>query len=208
MAPSWTVPVDEATGFVVGSPLWNQLLGASGDLMVLAAVAQDATLVDIVSSVTETDLIGVAATGVSIPGGTLQSASKLRITLLADLLNNTGGVHGGTIKLYWGGNGIAAELLGISSGANRHTVTAELFIVQEAATNLAGMMGVVAGYPGAGTAAVPALLPTPNVTRGWSDFTVDGTVAQNLRVTWTPDLNSASLEFRKRNIAVEKVGNA
>lgn len=207
MAPSWTVPVDEVTGFVVGSTLWNQLLGASGDLMMLAAVAQDAALVDIVSSVTETDLIGTQGSGITVPGGTMQSASKLRITLVADLLNNTGVAHGGTFKLYWGGNVSTSNLTTVAASANRYLVTGEFFVVEEAATNLAGLGGWAQALSN-NSAPVPWQMPGANATRGWSDYTVDGTVNQALRLTFTPDANSASLEFRKRLVTVEKVGNA
>src|SRR5581483_2476398 len=45
-------------------------------------VARDTSLVDVVSSTTETDLIGASGTGVAIPGGLLGTSRKLHIRMI------------------------------------------------------------------------------------------------------------------------------
>jgi hypothetical protein len=165
-------------------------------------VARDTSLVDIVSSTTETDLIGAAGTGVAIPGGLLGTSRKLHIRMIGDMLLNTGSVNG-VLRVYYGAASIASDQLKISvATANRNCVMLDAVIAAIAATNAQALQGVALMQ---GASVVPASLPASNTTKGWADGAVDSTAAQNLRVTIQLSASSANLEFRKRYISVEVI---
>jgi hypothetical protein len=177
-----------------------ELVGVDYLNEVVRAHWRDTTLVDLVSSITETDLIGVAGTGIAIPANTLGTQRVLRISILGDLFNNSGvNGDGVTFKVYYGGSSVAAGLLTQTAGTNRGSVYAQLFVSAEGATNAQA----VEGFAWNDINYVP--LPAVNATKGWTDLAIDDTVAQNLRVTATLNANLSTLEFRKRILLVEVV---
>ena len=181
----------------------GELVGVDYLNEVARAHWRDTTLVDIVSSVTETDLIGVAGTGVAIPANTLGTQRKLRIGVLADILNNTGVNNNGvTFKVYYGGSAVASAIYVSSpSGGNRHMLVGAFEVSAEGATNAQAVSGY-AMIPDLGNASP---LPAVNTTKGWTDLAIDSTASQNLRVTATLNTSGASLELRKRICIVEVV---
>ena len=167
-------------------------------------VVRDASLVDIVSSTTETDLIGVAGTGIALPGGMLGTSRKFSITLNSDFLANVSGTV--TFRVYYGSASMASDAIGVSTpAATRRSIVLNADIAADGATNTQMLQGITHLTFFGGNGYSPFGLPASNATKGWVDGTVDSTVAQNLRVTAQLSASSASLEFRKRYIEVEVI---
>lgn len=186
----------------------GELVGVDYLNEVARAHWRNTTLIDLVSSTTETDLIGTAGTGISIPANTLGTQRKLRITTIYDVMNN--GVTNPTLtfKLYYGGTnvGIWSPTIANFGAANHLAGFNILELVAQGATNsqrvggfIAPATGNVPGFQtftGGGPSAQAIITNT---------VTVDSTLAQNLRVTATWSASSANLEARFYDSIVEAV---
>jgi len=173
----------------------------------LAAPQKYTSLIDVVSSTTETDILQSA--GYSIPGNTLGANGMVRVTITGDHLNNSGGGSTLTFRIYFGGTKIYETSLSISSGVTRNPADIHFLLHNRGATNSQWMGGALVlsrqispGAVGEGDALTaggswggPFALAT--------DPAKDTTAAQTLRVTIQHSVNSANTSFRAYGSLIE-----
>jgi hypothetical protein len=159
-------------------------------------IFRDTTAVTIASSVAETDILGTASTGISIPGGLLSTNRKLRLWIFWDRLNNSGVGALYTAKMYYGGTSWSAAAGNYATSGN-HAFGLSLFeLMNTGATGAQVVAGAFDLSQGLG--------PFP-VAGGSNVGSVDSTVAQNFRLTMTLGASAATLTFKKISCIVEVV---
>lgn len=197
-APSWATPaLSDLSGYPADAAKVPRGDGSWGVLATYSKV----TAKDVVSSVTETDLLNGEIT---IAASQLTAGKMLRAWLFGDALKNTGSTTGPPqLKLKLG----AATLLDtgasggvwISTGINNATRTAWTIEVEiiglTSATQRARMTlresGVSTAVTGTGSSIVPG-----NEWEGTNSGAVDMTASQALVVSATNPANSASYSWR------------
>ena len=91
----------------------------------LAAPQKYGTLIDVVSSAAETDILQAA--GYQIPGGTLGTLGAVRATIIGDYLNNTGGLASGRLRIYLGATTMFdSGAVNFAASANRQPVSSAM----------------------------------------------------------------------------------
>lgn len=112
-------------------------------------LVRGSTVVDVVNTVTETAIFTT-----SIPGNLLLTTLGLRLKLIGDYLNNSGGASNLEIKVKYGATTIFdTGVISMSAGATRRVVDLEFMMVAQNATNAQvskgtlqiGATGTVAG---------------------------------------------------------------
>lgn len=171
--------------------------------------AKYSTLVDIVSSVTETDILQAA--GVTIAANALGANGDARVILHGDYLNNTGGTTTLRLKVYWDGVAVIDTNVSfaVSASAVRRTFRLELLLSNLGATNAQFISGLgVLGGATIGSGGFDKLDATGNdgqyidiASNG--THAVDTTLAKVLRVTATLGSSAATHELRVRKSLVE-----
>lgn len=203
--PAWgSLPIasisgypSDATKFVRGDGTWQTVPGY------LAAPQKYNTLIDIVSSTTETDILQAA--GYSIPGNTLGPNGRVRVRIDGDYLNNTGGNAGSTPRIYWGGTKIMdIGTILRNSFTPRAPYYMEFEIFNNGLTNQQFMTG---RYEyGNGTATTTGIGSNSLASQSFASsgvLTVDTTSAAILRVTEQLSVSNAAHEMRVRSSVIE-----
>jgi hypothetical protein len=126
------------------------------DAFVGGSLGRVAGTYDLVNSTTESSLIsGAAASGTSgfkVPGNTLGLMGAVRLTLIADYLNNTGGAQTCTIKIKFGGTVFYGDAVGgITASATRYPVPITVVLANLDATNSNFLQGTAPAWGGAPT---------------------------------------------------------
>jgi hypothetical protein len=169
------------------------------------------SLIDIVSSTTETDLFGTQGSGIQISAGALSSIRKIRFEVDGDFIGNSTS-QGFTLRLYFGGTKLwdsglfsnnftsakragmfiegAIAMLGATNSEHAR-VAVQLGQVSGAATTGDGVIALAANVNGIGITDTPAA--------------IDETVAQYLRLTAQLNISSSGLEMRVRYASLEAV---
>ena len=150
--------------------------------------------VDVVSSTTETSVFSF-----TIPANTIGANGWLRLTLNADIFNNTGGARNFRVRLYFGGTAtIDTGNQPVGYSANRRAQTYVYWLTNLGATN-SQLVQLQGSFPGdSANGATSSGSDPPNLVYGqYSGLAVDTTSAQNLQVTVQLDTNSPSFEWRQ-----------
>jgi hypothetical protein len=126
----------------------------------------------------------------------------IRLTLLVDYLNNTGGNQSCTIKIKFGGTVFYGDAVGsIATSANRYPIPIEVVLANLAATNSNVLQGNApawgGGAPAAGSVAgiVGAITDSRWVLSGVQS--IDTTADQYLDVTAAHGAANANLSIRR-----------
>lgn len=170
----------------------------------VAAIVLDAPTgtIDVVNTTTETDLYNF-----SVPAGTFGTNGGLRLHLLMDYLNNTGGNRSTTIRGYLGSTLIFTFTDAMGASADRAAMMVELWIFAKGATNSQiGMGRFMKNDPGSiasggGTAGTTRELEIA----GNNAMAEDTTGARTLRVTWAHSAADANLSVRRLTARLEPI---
>ena len=166
------------------------------------SINRQVTTVDVVNTAAETNLYSF-----SVPGGTLGTDGWLRLTLVGDYLQNSGGNRTITLRVKYGGTVLGILTSGnIGSAANRASVRVTLDLVAGNATNVqralvSAVVGVTgtAGNPPASGAYQIAVDTVNNAAA------IDSTTAQTLVVTAQHSAANANLSARALSVILERM---
>lgn len=160
---------------------------------------------DLVNSTTESSLIsGAAASGTSgfrIPANTLGLVGAVRLTLIGDYLNNSGGNQSCTIKIKFGGTVFYGDAVGsIGASANRYPARIQVVLANLNATNSNLLQGLAPNWgtvPTTGSVAglVSVMSNLRMVTSAVQS--IDTTADQYLDVTAAHGAANANLSIRR-----------
>ncbi len=159
---------------------------------------RDVVEAEVVNTTTET-----AVYSYSVPGGTLGSNGHLRLTLIGDFLNNSGGTQTFTVRVKYGATTLFAiwnEAVG--NNASRKPVRLEVDLIAANATNAQratgrfNMLQAASGSDGA--------TPSDRFS-GHTSLAVDSTTAQTLQVTVQHAAANANLSFKCMTAILEKL---
>jgi hypothetical protein len=199
-----------ATSLGSGTP--DATMYLRGDGVWALKSAKYSTLIDIVSSVTETDLL--QASGYSIPANTLGINGDARALLLGDYLNNTGGNTTLTLKVYWGGTLVinTGASFSVGTSATRRPFQIQLCLANDGATNVQFINGFgILGVGASGGTGIGSFdeLTGAGVLGQYIDLASNGTHAEDttlakvLRITATLGSSAATHQLRIRKSVVE-----
>lgn len=180
-----------------GSPgTWRQV----GNVNVLD---RDVTVAEVVSTVAETTVYTF-----SVPGGTLGTTGRLRLTLLGDILDNAGGPGVVTLRVKYGGT--VAWVHNFSPGAtnaNRRSVWLQVDIAAQNSTSaqVAGGLGVMSGSGGAAAPAADDGGAGVLYTSMNNALAIASASDQTLLVSAQWDTNDAGCSFKAFATIVEKM---
>ncbi len=205
---AWTGPGTRAPGDVITASIWNTDL--VNNLTYLKTVTY-ATLIDIVSSVTETNILQSA--GYSIAGNMLGATGGIHVKIIGDYLNNTGGgVASPAIKIKWGGTTVWQSLDStLNSATIRRPFRIDFILTNRNATNSQALIGHViwGSTVSAPTTGIGGVNTFAGGAQGYwhdvglaSDPAKDTTSAQTIAVTATLASSSASHELRVFSSAI------
>lgn len=191
----WKVVVHADNGSGIG-PVWSFTTPAEDDIVILD---KDLTMSEVVNTTVLT-----AAYSFSVPGGTLSTDRALRVTVIGDVLNNTGAVKSGFVTITYGGSSIGGGAYSnLPSDASRRSLILDAFITAAGATNAQRARGGIAvGGVGSIGAAQPEFSRSHEVENA---FAKDSTVAQNLEVTVFNETASPNYSVRIHAVWVEKL---
>lgn len=165
---------------------------------VVDVLNRDVSIVDLVSSTTESTLYTF-----SVPGGTLSTDRALRLTLIGDYLKND--VNSLTIRIKYGATTVLSSVLSdgeITSDASRRAIMVDFVLSAANATNAqVGSIRVSVGAANtiAGSAAAVALTEVGASTA----VAEDSTGALNLVVTGQHSASTANASFRVHVVQLE-----
>jgi len=170
------------------------------------------TLIDIVSSTSETDILQSA--GYTIPGNTMGALGRARVTINGDLLNNTGSTATLTGRIYFGGTKIYQDAMNIGTAASpRMDFVLRFDIINRNATNSQRLTGnMILNTNGVGVVTTgQGQMFNQNGTPTWggafstgaADPAKDTTLSQLLRVTMQWSASNANLSLRAYDSLIE-----
>jgi hypothetical protein len=170
-------------------------------------VGRVAGIYDLNTSTTETSLISGSAagsqTGFLIPANTLTITGAIRLMLIGDYLNNTGGNQGCTLKVKFGGTVFYGDnVTGIGASATRYPIRIDVILANLGATNSNAMVGTApawgGGTPAAGSVGgVVGAITDSRLVMSAGAQAIDTTLAQYLDVTATHGASNANLSIRR-----------
>jgi len=158
---------------------------------------------DLNTSTTESSLISGAAssgtTGWQIPANKLGANGAVRVTLIGDYLNNSGGAVNLTLKVKFGGSTFWGDIESVAAGATRRNMFIQFVLGNTGATNSNFLSGSV--LQGDGVAgSVAGIGHTGGANWGFGSagaLAIDTTVAQYIDITALHGTSSASVSFRR-----------
>lgn len=180
---------------VAGAAAWAA--PTSTGLSVLDRVT---TLVDVNTSIVETNLYNFA-----VPGNTLSTNKMLELVLLGNYLHNNANVDTATIRVKFGGTTFWSQVVqpGATINANRHPWELRLNVAELGTTNSQLIQGFLLMDP-ATSAAPTAGIGNANVSPLGTPIgiftmgTIDTTASQNLTVTVQWSVSSANDSWQMR----------
>ncbi len=161
---------------------------------------------DLVNSTTESSLISGAASsatsGFRIPANSLRLPGGVRLTLVGDYLNNSGGEDTCTIKIKFGGTVFYGDAVAaIAASANRYPIPICVVLVNLNLTNSNLIQGTAPAWGGGAptTGSVAGLIGPMTDARIVTSTVqaIDTTADQYLDVTATHGAANASLSIRR-----------
>jgi hypothetical protein len=190
--------------------LYAKATGASfstgWEVFVGGIVGRTTGVYDLNNSTSESSLISGAAasstTGFRIPANTLGLNGAVRLTLVADYLNNTGANQTCAIRIKFGGTVFYGDLVSaITASANRYPVPVSVVLANLNATNSNLLQGTAPSWGGGAptTGSVAGLIGAVTDSRMITSATqaIDTTVDQYLDVTAAHGAANASLSIRR-----------
>jgi hypothetical protein len=157
----------------------------------------------VVNTTTETTIYTL-----SVPGGTLGTNKRLRITMVGDILNNTGGVQQENIRVKYGATTIATMgSLGLGFSAIRRPIWAwvELVARNSTSSQFAHYYYKDGTAPGAGGISGTTADGTEDTNGQHQTVAEDSTVTKNLVITFQPAAASPNFDIRSHLIDVELI---
>lgn len=156
------------------------------------------------STVEQSLISGAAATGTTgwqIPANQLGANGAIRVMILGDYLNSSGGTVNETIKVIFGGTTFYGDLQATFNAAGRAPFWVDFIISNTGATNTnfaAGKYSLDSGIaPSAGTVAGIKSLNTMGTSFASATQAIDTTAAKFLDVTALHGTSSASVSLRR-----------
>jgi hypothetical protein len=204
MALGWTSPRTWATSELVTSAIMNTHVRDNQLALATAAVvyARDVTSQAVTNTTTETTVFTT-----TIAAGDLSTNRQLRLTVIADYLNNTGGQESFTVRVKYGGTTFAALSHTVAVDANRRGMRVDFIIsagnsasVQYAAASMDVGAANTAGGVGSTTAA------GSRVTSAHNAGAVDSTSSQTFAVTFQHGNTGANLSATCLSAVLELMG--
>lgn len=198
-----TLDVTGAVGLTAGLTVGGVLTingGVAGTTGLTAKQDTDVTQTEVVNTTSETSVYSYA-----VPGNTLGSTKKLRLTLLGDYLNNSGGGDTFTVRVKYGATTVATLLTGsLAANAARRPVRVDAEVAAFNSTSAQMSYSVLrvgpAGVTGTGGGA-------GNIyDNGHNAVAEDSTASKNLVVTVQHTTGAATISFRANTVHVEIVG--
>lgn len=208
---AWTDPRTANVGDLYTAPWYNAEVRDNLSWVVRPLAAPLTSELEVVSSVTETDLLGGLVT---VPGGTLGTKGMLRGTILGDYLNNTGSAKTFTPALKVGGTTVWADTTTtLASNTNRHDWTLEFHLGVKGTTIYVTGTWFYSTAAGA-TTGIGDLADTtpdgdgPQLIPFGSNGTLGIDMASDRTIQFTVihSANSASLSIRRQYAVFELVG--
>ena len=160
---------------------------------------------DIVNTTTETDLLSY-----SVPGDTLGEFGSLRVTIIADYLNNHTSTSTVTLKIKYGATTMYQDVtiaFPVSQAA-RYPVILSFILSSKGATNSQSLSGTLLyGSTGGATTGIGNL--ASDETNATTPFTganasEDSTAAKTLAVTITHGTQNSNISFRRLYSSIEQ----
>jgi hypothetical protein len=188
----WKIVARNAAGTTTG-PVWSF---TAEDSMV---IDRDVTMNDVVNTTTETTVYSF-----TVPGGTLSTNRALRVSLIGDYLNNSGGDASFNMRLYYGGVVFGTVGAVAPANANRRSMRGDWLVSAANAANAQvgrhnGMVGGLATINGGGDVSLTTFEGAKN------NGAIDSTVDQPLVVKFEHNVAHASLSARALAVIVEKL---
>ena len=163
---------------------------------------RDTSVNEVVSSVTETTVYTF-----SVPANTLGTNKALRITVLGDYLNNSGGVSNLAIKLKYGATtALSYSEPSIAASATRRPVKFEAILAALGATGAQVAYGEIRRGSTAGVTGNVNFDDSTSFTSGINTGVAeDSTGALTLSVTVQHDINAATVSFKTQVVFLELI---
>lgn len=161
---------------------------------------RDVTVNEVVSTASETTVYTN-----SITGGTLGSTKMLRVTCLADYLNNDGAGRTLTIKLKYGATTFAQYSLSLGNVATRRPVLIQSWLSALNATGAQAGGAIFSVENAVGVAGEAGASLGNSGGSVHSAVAEDSTAAKTLAITVQHSASSANLSFRLQVVHVELV---
>lgn len=165
----------------------------------ITVLNRDVTETEVVNTVTETTVYSY-----SVAGGTLGSSGALRLTLLGDHLNNSGGSVNLTIRAKFGGTTIGGTLWVITTSANRRAarLTVDIVAANSTTAQRTSTIQMIADANGVAGDISGGNFQGPSAH---NSLALDSTAAQTLSVTVEHGLAAATISFFARTVILESL---
>lgn len=162
---------------------------------------RDVTTTDVVSTNAETTIYTY-----TVPGNTLSTNKFLRITMIADELNNTGGGENLTLKLKYGATTvITTGATSIGTDASRRLVQFEAILGAFNATGSQVAWAAFRNPAGGASGTMAAFGGSAVILEGMGTASEDSTADKALAITVQWATSSANLSFRPKIVQVELI---
>lgn len=172
---------------------------------VAALLDRDVSVAEVTNTAAETSVYSF-----SVPGGTLSTNKMLRLTLLADYLNNSGAGHGIIIRVKYGATTVLtfdhynANVL--ATNASRRSVRIQVELSAAGATNTQKCYGIQFFSDPSGTAGNDIVINNNQIPAAWHDAVAeDSTLAKTLEITAQHDGALSTLSFKAHVVQLELV---
>lgn len=185
----------DATKFLRGDATWAVPSGA--------VTSKYTTLIDLVNSTTETDLL--QASGYTVAANALGASGFMRVTLLGNLYNFSGGAINLTIRSYFGGTKYTDNgTVSINSVNARSPFRIDFFLANQGGGTASQEILGTCFYSPTAVAATTGFAGTSTTTLQWSGLgTEDTTASKIFRVTAQFGTANAATELHIRQSTVE-----
>ena len=169
---AWTDGVDRADGYVVGSTLWNQMVGATGSLMQTQHLIANVATANTTTSTTAVDLVTISSLNVPVTAG-LRIIINMRKTATNNAsvyfglkINSTVVIEAATSNAWGSGSATEAQAgIAIIDIAPRSTANyLSSIIIQSGFFNAAGAAAAAPGLAKVYVGSLTALLPNAAIT--------------------------------------------
>jgi hypothetical protein len=184
----------------------NQILKVSSGLPAwgagMSVLDRDVVVADVNTTTSETTVYSF-----TVPGGTLSTNKALRLSLIGDYLNNSGGTSDLTVKVKYGATTVATmdRHTAVAASASRRIATLECMISALAATNAQITMAQFYLSTAAGVAGADAEddLGLGAIRAVHASVAEDSTADKNLVVTVQHSVSNANTSFRAHVVHLE-----
>lgn len=191
--------ITAGTNITVTNAAGSITIAATGGSSVLD---RKTTVTSINTSTTETDMYTY-----SVPGGTFSTNKSIRVTFIADYLNNSGGASNFTVKVKYGATTVfSSGAISMAASATRDAVFGTFVISAFGATNAQKSSGDLrvqsngGGVAGVANAQSASMQIFSAVHTG---VTEDSTGALNLKITFQHGSSGATIEGSLYTVVTE-----